>query len=214
MDYRDNLTGKKVEILRRLDQWESRLPLVLDNTDTLELMEEYADTDDHLSDLVNRYSGSRSLHFVNRLTLCLRRRAFSIKPARGTSLALRVMHLHRCELNAETLEMLSALLDLATLEDDAVPDLRKLALLCLEQCTKANANPPVSLWPTIDLLDRIREEGLLEKTFSIEDKLYAADHLTVAVERYGSSLDEDDRAKYLKLLTAIGDPECEHPWDG
>jgi hypothetical protein len=103
--------------------------------------------------------------------------------------------------------MLVDLVDLGTLDSiapgglDPLSDLRKLTVLCLERC--AGSNPPLDLWPTVDLLDRICEAGFLNRILISTDQVYALDQLKTAFERHGSSLDNDDLEKYGRIVSAL-----------
>ena len=170
-------------------------------------MEEYAASDDLLCSLVEHYAASPALHLVNALTFCLHRRVFDIEPSVATLLALRIVRLHTCDLNSETLSMLVDLVDLGTLDAiapgsvDPLSDLRNLTMLCLERC--AGSNPPLDFWPTVDLLDRICETRYLNRILISADQVYALGQLKTAFERHGSSLDNDDLEKYSRIASAL-----------
>lgn len=202
------LTARQNEIIQRLDQLNAQsTPLKL-NTDPADLMGEYANSDELLTDLVERYAASPSTHLVTNLAFCIHRRMFTIDPTIGTSLALRIIHLHTCKLDPGTASMIARLLDLSKVErltegiNQTLADLRTIALLHLDWCP--GSNPPIHFWPTLDLLDNICESGLQDRILTMDDQLYAVDQLSVAFERNGSSLDKDDREKYRRILSAFG----------
>lgn len=201
------LTVRQNEIIRRLDELDTRYAPLVPNTDAADMMDEYAHSEELLADLVARYAPSPSLQLVKNLTFCISRRMFSIDPDMGTSLALRIVRLHTCELDPGTASMIIALLNLGAVErltdgiNQTLADLRKLALLCLEWCP--GYNPPYHFWPTLHLLDDICDARLLDRILTTEDQVYAADRLTLAFERHGSSLDDDDREKYRRILSTL-----------
>ena len=168
------LTARQNEIIQRLDQLHAQsTPLEL-NTDPADLMGEYANSDELLTDLVERYAASPSSHLVTNLTCCISRRLFSIDPTMKTSLALRIIHLHTCKFDPGTACMIVGLLDLSTVErltegiNQALADLRTIALMCLEWCP--GNNPPNHFWPTLDLLDNICESGLQDRIRTLDDR--------------------------------------------
>jgi len=201
------MTDRQAEILQHLGELGGENPPDDPSNKALELMEEYAASDELLRRLVERYAASPALHLVNTLTFCLRRRMFDMDPSLTTLLALRILHLHTCELNGETLSMLVDLVDLGTLDaiapgsGDPLSDLRNLTVLCLERCT--GSNPPFDLWPTVDLLARIFEAGLLDRILISADQVYALAQLKTAFERHGPSLDSDDLEKYSLIVSAL-----------
>ncbi len=201
------LTARQNEIIRRLDELDTRSGPLVPNTDAAAMMDEYAHSEELLADLVARYAASPSLQLVKNLTFCISRRVFSIGQDMGTSLALRIVRLHTCKLDPGTACMIVALLNLSEVErlnggiNQTLADLRKLAILCLEWCP--GYNPPYHFWPTLHLLDDICDARLLDRVLTAEDQVYAADQLTLAFERHGSSLDDDDREKYRRILSAL-----------
>jgi hypothetical protein len=204
------LTKRQTEILQWFDGLDADNPPDDPSNKAVELMEEYASSDQLLGDLVERYAASPALHLVNCITFCIRRRIFSLDPALGRSLALRIIHLHTCQLNPETCNMIADLLALGTehcmapWNIDALTDIKRLVLICLEWCP--GSNPPLHFWPTIDLLDGLCEEGLLDRVLDPGDQVYAFDQLGMAFEHHGSSLDKDDLEKYFRVVSALTAP--------
>ena len=203
------MTDRQTEILQYLNELDTENPPDDPSNKALDLMEEFATSDELLCDLAERYAASPALHLVNTLTFCLHRRMFDIDPSLATLHALRIVRLHTCRLNSETLSMLVDLVDLGTLDAiaprsvDPLSDLRKLTLLCLERCT--GSNPPLDLWPTVYLLDCICEAGFLSRILISADQVYALDQMKTAFERHESSLDNDDLEKYRRIVSALKD---------
>ena len=198
----EGLSERQRDIIRLLDELEREDLPVDDGSEVSELIEEYANNDELLGELVDRYASSPSQHVVSRITNSIRLRMWTMEPSLATSLALKIVRVHTCHLGSGTLNMLAAPLDFRVIaahqaSGDMLTDLKKLLDLCLA------CEPPNHLWPALDLLESLLEEGWLQHVVLPGERGPTVERLSTAFARYGRLLDEDYLECFAKVTEAL-----------
>lgn len=198
------MQGRQSEIIGYLDSLCAMGPILPADVDAVSSIEAYLSCGGRFEELVERYAPRSCSGLVNGLVICLHRRTFSADSKAATQAALRIVELHKGELQAGTLNMLSAVLDYSAVRSGGArytSALRQLLLDRMENCL--GANPPIHFWPILDFLSDLIRANLLRQVLKPHDVLHVKAQLVSAFQRHGLSLDQEYNDTYDLIVAAL-----------